>query len=51
MFHSPFEGAVEVCFNGAWGAVCVSNWRVHEAEVTCRQLGFSSESKQTGFRE
>ena len=46
---SPYEGAVEICFNGVWGAVCDNNWGRHEAEVTCRQLGFSTESKEIAY--
>ena len=46
LYISPYEGAVEICFNGVWGAVCDNNWGRHEAEVTCRQLGFSTESKE-----
>ena len=44
--NSLDKGAVEICFNGVWGAVCDNNWGRHEAEVTCRQLGFSTESKE-----
>ena len=40
---SPLEGRVEICANRAWGTVCgQSTWRFREANVVCRQLGYSA---------
>ena len=37
------EGVVEVCIAGRWSTVaCTRNWRVREAQVVCRQLGFGT---------
>ena len=35
-------GAVQVFCEGAWGAVCTSNFDDTDAAVACRQLGFSA---------
>jgi hypothetical protein len=37
---APYEGLVEVCFNGIWGSVCHNNWDANDALTVCRILGY-----------
>ena len=42
---APYEGRVEICYDGVWGSVCDSGWDNWDAAIVCLQMGFQGASK------
>ena len=41
---SQNEGTVEICNSNLWGLISDSDWDDDDAEVVCRQLGYTTTS-------
>ncbi len=43
------EGRIEICRLEAWSTICDNLWSPEEAQVACRQLGYSRYSEYGVF--
>ena len=42
-----YEGTIEVCFENLWGLVAETGWTQTDAEIVCKQLGYTTEGSNT----
>ena len=41
----PNVGRLEMCINNEWGTICDDKWTDTNAQVACRQLGYSTDGE------
>lgn len=39
---SPYQGRVEILYNGTWGTVCDNGFGPIDSKIVCRMLGFET---------